>query len=738
MKKLCPVLLLFFLSFGVAAQGPSALEEALSLKEEGKCPEAIGLLEGLAPSPEVLLALGECLEEEANYPRALDVWQKFLSLYPQDSRAPLILLRMGRLYKIVNNLQAALQAYLRHAWNGGPFSELAWEEAGDLYREMGHYQEAVKAYREALKLKDSIALREKVIETLVEGKEYKQAQIECANLEKVPIANSVRPRMYYKCGKVHKEAGNLLKAYSLFRRAIELSPESYYAYLSLVELVEAGEPVDDYLRGLVDYHACFSFPQACGAALLAFERYTVEHPKDHKAEVHYYAAIIYRELGDYQASLREWDWLIQTHPDSPLVPEGWWEKGRTLELAGRSEEAIALYRKLAENYPNSPFALKALQRAASLAEKKGAFNLASEFYLMAAEIVRAPEEKSEAKFRAGLAFYRAGELTTAIDLWKELGDSRACFWMGKALMKQGKWAEARARWWRAYQLAPENYYGLRALASLRRFSFASGFANVKQGENFSYEALKEWVGTWAPTSPEPVNDPRLLWAEALMTAGYRDEALSLYRSLYRESQQNPHALTFLAFYFREKKLYSLSIQSAMALIRLARKAGASPPPGLWELAYPLFFARLLEQEASSWRIDPLLLAAVIRQESLFDPWANSPAGAIGLMQIIPSTGKSIASALGWSGFSDRLLEKPWVSLKFGTWYLVQQKEKFGHWFAALAAYNAGPARAATWWREAAYDPDLFVELIPIEETKRYIKAIYEQYAGYAKIYQRGE
>ena len=716
----------------ITAQGPPGLEEALSLKEEGRCTEAIKLLESLRSSPDALFALGECLEEEARGQEALNVWQEFLNLYPQDPRASPLLLRLGHLYKESGNGQAALQTYLRYARSGGPLADVAWEEAGDIYLQMNYYQEAVKAYRQAYELNGSVFLRQKIIEALAKARDYDRALAECRSLEKVALLPSVRAGINYLCGKVYQEAGNARKAYSLFRQAIEFAPESPYSYSALIELVEANEPVDDYVRGLVDYYACSSYPQACGAALLAFGRYVAAHPSKHKAEAHYYAALIYRKLGDYQASLKEWDWLIYTHPESHLVPEGWWEKGRTLERAGREEEAISAYRKLSELYPDSPFATKALMRAARLLEDRGDFSQASSLYLK-----MAGKDKEEAFFRAGLALYRAGDLDSAVKLWKEAGSVRAYFWLGKALMRKGQWAEARSYWERAYSLSPESYYGLRALASLRKLDFASGSGFKKPEQELSLEDLREWLRSWASgqSSLNPENDSRLFRAESFLLAGYRDEALALYRRLLWEYFRDPQALAYFTFYFRQKKLYSLSIRSAMVLINRAQEAGVSVPLEVWRMAYPLFFPRLLEQEASSWGIDPLLLAAIIRQESLFDPWVSSPAGAIGLMQIMPSTGKAIASAMDWPEFLEKDLEKPWVSLKFGTWYLAKQKERFGHWFKALAAYNAGPVRVASWWEQAGGDPDLFLEIIPVEETARYIKAIYEQYAAYREAYR---
>jgi soluble lytic murein transglycosylase len=140
-------------------------------------------------------------------------------------------------------------------------------------------------------------------------------------------------------------------------------------------------------------------------------------------------------------------------------------------------------------------------------------------------------------------------------------------------------------------------------------------------------------------------------------------------------------------------------------------------------------------EAQQRQLDPLLVFAVIRQESLFEGLAISSAYANGLMQIIPSTGQEIADRLNWVGYTRSDLFKPYISVKFGVYYLSRQRDGLdGNLFAALAAYNAGPGRSANWLRTAGDDPDMFYETITLSEPRLYIRRIVEYYAIYQRLY----
>jgi soluble lytic murein transglycosylase len=166
------------------------------------------------------------------------------------------------------------------------------------------------------------------------------------------------------------------------------------------------------------------------------------------------------------------------------------------------------------------------------------------------------------------------------------------------------------------------------------------------------------------------------------------------------------------------------------------------------LAAPIYFNRirfgpyfgdLIMPEAASYGLDGLFLLSVVRQESLFEGFATSSAAARGLMQVIPSTGESIAGQLGWpEEYETRDLYRPLVSVRFGTYYLNSQQERFdGDLYAALAAYNGGPGNAIAWKELGADDPDLFLEIIRFAETHRYIQVIYEVFEIYKLLYASG-
>jgi soluble lytic murein transglycosylase len=106
------------------------------------------------------------------------------------------------------------------------------------------------------------------------------------------------------------------------------------------------------------------------------------------------------------------------------------------------------------------------------------------------------------------------------------------------------------------------------------------------------------------------------------------------------------------------------------------------------------------------------------------------------MQVIPTTGAAIAVELGWPpGYTDADLHRPQVSVRFGAYYLAQQRDLFdGDLMAALAAYNGGPGNAAVWLERAAGDPDLLIEVIGFEETRTYLRTIYEVFTIYRSLY----
>lgn len=143
-------------------------------------------------------------------------------------------------------------------------------------------------------------------------------------------------------------------------------------------------------------------------------------------------------------------------------------------------------------------------------------------------------------------------------------------------------------------------------------------------------------------------------------------------------------------------------------------------PGVSGRIYPIKYADEIAAVAAQYDVDPYLIAAVARTESSFDPDAESGVGAVGLMQFLPSTAEWVTTLDAWKGPKDPVLTDPADSLELGACYLSYLLQRFDSRTAAIAAYNAGPNRVASWIKEAGGEDDFGVADIAYTETKNFV------------------
>jgi soluble lytic murein transglycosylase len=160
------------------------------------------------------------------------------------------------------------------------------------------------------------------------------------------------------------------------------------------------------------------------------------------------------------------------------------------------------------------------------------------------------------------------------------------------------------------------------------------------------------------------------------------------------------------------------------------------PRNYWETLFPRPFWTDLKHYSSANDLDPYLVASLIRQESEFNPGAISHANALGLMQVLPGTGKKLAKEVRLRSFRPEQLLLPNTNIQLGTRYFKELLDHFnGTPEYALAAYNAGSDRVDTWLAEGKFrDPQEFVESIPFTETREYVQAILRNATVYKKLY----
>lgn len=151
--------------------------------------------------------------------------------------------------------------------------------------------------------------------------------------------------------------------------------------------------------------------------------------------------------------------------------------------------------------------------------------------------------------------------------------------------------------------------------------------------------------------------------------------------------------------------------------------------------YPLEYTDDISTYSGEYSLDPYLVAAMIRTESDFQPDAVSPAGAMGLMQIMPDTASWIAEKLGRADFTDSMLFDPATNIQFGCWYLHFLTERFDSPELIAAAYNAGHNRVTAWLEDENISGDgRTLTNIPFEETRNYVDRIDRAYEKYRKYY----
>jgi soluble lytic murein transglycosylase len=222
----------------------------------------------------------------------------------------------------------------------------------------------------------------------------------------------------------------------------------------------------------------------------------------------------------------------------------------------------------------------------------------------------------------------------------------------------------------------------------------------------------------------------------LLQAGWNNVAADAFSTILRRRGDQPWPLYRLSRALADAGVYNLS-QAAAATLLGKSPAGSVAPVAVMRLAYPAPWSDLVQRYAAQRGTDPLLLYALMRQESAFSPTAGSSAGAFGLTQFVEPTAREVAQRLDRQGFRFTDLARPALAIEFGAFYLdAQIRAQEGSVYRGLAAYNGGGSSANRWQQAAggSADPDRFVETIDFAETSRYVNIVMENYAWYRYLY----
>jgi soluble lytic murein transglycosylase len=403
-----------------------------------------------------------------------------------------------------------------------------------------------------------------------------------------------------------------------------------------------------------------------------------------------------------------------------------------LHLAARSQYRdgrITLARRtfldVAAKYPDKEAAARATFIVADLDHDDGDLDDAVARFRRVTQLSPDAEEVGLAHMRLGGIAYQKEDWTAArqeFDRYRTAYPNgrryvQATYWAGLSNRKLGLDSLATARFEEVLRLDPFSYYG--------------GLAAELLGRHFWDIPLNTSPATDSATAA--AIDAALVRLDLLREMEWNDAAGYVVDRIRDSQATSVGARYYLAEALNERGFTTIGIAMGWDLFR--QSGGWNDR--LLRIIYPFPFRDVILAETEERGVDPFLTAALIRQESMFNPEALSRVGAVGLMQVMPTTGQALARQLGIRRFERDMLTHAELNVHLGIRYLADQLSSFqGRLPVVLAAYNAGPQRIDRWQEFPEFgDDELFAERIPFAETRDYVKIVQNNARLYESLYK---
>ena len=347
-------------------------------------------------------------------------------------------------------------------------------------------------------------------------------------------------------------------------------------------------------------------------------------------------------------------------------------------------------------------------------------------------------QRAEGHWRVGWVYYRTGRYREAGESLRTLAEQhdsefepQALYWMGRAAEQQQ--AESQEHYKKLCQRHRFTYYCQLARERMKPSPIPEAPLELTVA---SVEPLKDGE-TPAPvvTRADIAQQTAYRRAIELKTLGLDADAAHEVAVLAERYSREPDSLVALSTMLNEVGAYHQALRLARARFRdQLERTGGTFAPSLWSVAYPTGLLPTIKLQGAK-GVDPYLIAAIIREESQYDVKAVSRVGAIGLMQVMPATANNVAQRVGLPAVGREDLFDQETNIRIGVRYVEQLLEQFsGNLVYTIASYNAGPLAVGNWIAQyRGQGQDEFVELIPYQETRQYVKRVLRTYREYVRL-----
>ena len=538
-----------------------------------------------------------------------------------------------------------------------------------------------------------------------------------------PAAGGRSADLRARAARIHLEAGDTAAARGTLRTAVRTQPRGAREAAGLLAQLPGLSAEDHQRLGL-------AFEKSGAAALAAaqYQEYlrlrNLSASERQKLQLKI-GELLYRGRA-YFAAVDELDQLIASDPDPSLKARAELIAARATYRRGWQREGRARLREIADRYPGTESALTSLSLLGDLYESAGSTAKARAIYEEITERYSGSRTAPRARYRLGILAFLDGDYAGArqqfdrlrrSSRWNEL-KIKATYWAARSRLAEGepeRVAEAERLFRTVQARDPYGYYGFLAAERV---------------------GIDPWAQLSAGPEPAPI-DPEIRQMFALIDllrqAGLEDEARTVLETIIDSKPRRPEEMLGLSQALAENGFGQHAVMFGWRAHARLR--------GIWSQSvlravYPLAYSEIIGAESRSRGLDPLLVAAIARQESAFAPDVVSRAGARGLLQLMPETGRWWARRLGVRDYNIDLLFDPEINIHLGTAYFADLQRRYGDLQISLVAYNAGPTRARRWRQRPEYrlDSELFAERIPLSETRSYVKNVQAHYRIYRHVY----
>ena len=693
--------------------------DALELVEQGEYHRAAEILESLLSrqvgnGPErnrTLYILGNIFRKQNRWDKAIEYYRQVSEDYILSDY---IKLHLAESYQAQNNYQDASVWYERFLSDHTkhPKYSSAQYQLAMCYLEMNNYESALKTYSK-----------------LIENRRSGYVRVS-----------------QYQSGKAYEGLGQWQNAYLAYQQVIDSSSSDSIARdaLEKIDALVTSHPDLEITRnqrlsrGMVLFNAG-KYIQSRNE----FRKVVTGHQDKLSGKATYYIGRSYHRQRKYDDAIKEYRKIVNLYSASGYLTRALYQTAFCYKSKRQLTKAHQLLKDFVSQYSWSAWGDNALYEIATSLKNRKKYVDAIKVYNQLMKQYTKSDFADDALWYVGWCYFKLGKYQDSITSLQRLitkfpeskyaGQSQ--YWLGKIYEKQKKWESARQIYDKIIR-ARQWYYSIRAHERIQSLS-TSKKLSVKDNSGISkYRRIRVSSDDSLWRSIGKLNSPRV---RELIASKAFDDAVTELEDLSKSNRQNLKQIYYnlILSRWKEKEFYRAYLDSFKLFRRsdLKDKNGASPIEA-YKLIYPFHYQDIINKYSKKYELDPLFVISMIRTESGYGAEAISSAGAYGLMQIMPSTGKEIAQKLKIRSFNPSMLFQPETNIHLGIWYMKNLMNSFDNNHALVSgAYNGGQGRMKRWLEASDLsDIDEFIEDITIYETRNHIKKVMDSYYIYKELY----